>query len=282
MKVEFDKYYTNENISKLCVEKTFEICKNEQFDIILEPSAGNGSFKKQLDNYNKNVLAMDIKPEELSIIKQDFFTYEYDNTKRYLTIGNPPFGVGCSLAVKFFNYSAKFSNVIAFIIPKTFRRQSIQNKLNTDFELIFDMDIPENPCSFTPKMSVKCCFQIWKKYENGKKRNHIILDKKHIHFEFLKYGEKDDNNQPTPPKNADFALKAYGSNCGEIKKDNLQILRPKSWHWIKNTNVISLETLIENFNKIDYNISKNSARQDSLGQKDLIYLYTQTNCSLHS
>ena len=34
-------------------------------------------------------------------------------------------------------------------------------------------------------------------------------------------GPKDKNNQPTVPKNVDFALKAYGSNCGKIQIKNL-------------------------------------------------------------
>ena len=67
-------------------------------------------------------------------------------------------------------------------------------------------------------------------------------------------GPKDKNNQPTPPKNADFAMKAYGSNCGEIKETNMYNLRPKSWHWIKSN--INKQLLIERFKSIDYSISR--------------------------
>ena len=49
----------------------------------------------------------------------------------------------------------------------------------------------------------------------------------------IKLGPKDKNNQPTPPKTADFVIKAYGANCGQIIDKNLSSLRPKSWHWIK-------------------------------------------------
>mgnify|MGYP003330906509 CR=1 FL=1 len=90
-------------------------------------------------------------------------------------------------------------------------------------------------------------------------------------FEFIKHGPKDINNQPTPPNNADFALKAYGTNCGEILDHDLQNLRPKSWHWIKSK--IDVEVLKYRFNQLDYSMSKDTVRQDSLGQQELIHLY---------
>lgn len=88
----------------------------------------------------------------------------------------------------------------------------------------------------------------------------------------VKLGEKDNNCQPTPPVGADFVIKAYGSNCGEIVTKKLDKLRPKSWHWIKSN--INVETLKERFESLDYSISKDTVRQDSIGQQELIYLYT--------
>ena len=88
-------------------------------------------------------------------------------------------------------------------------------------------------------------------------RDLILLDKTHPDFEFLKLGPKDSKNQPTVPpslflnsytsplwgqygpndpssplgtgiQKPCFALKAYGSNCGQIQEDCLDSLRPKS------------------------------------------------------
>jgi len=56
----------------------------------------------------------------------------------------------------------------------------------------------------------------------------VTLDESHPDFDFLKLGPKDNVGQPTPPSQADFAIKAYGSNCGKIQEDNLEELRPKS------------------------------------------------------
>ena len=119
--------------------------------------------------------------------------------------------------------------------------------------------------------SLICCFQIWIKKET--KRDKIIYDKMHSDFNFLKYGPKDKNNQPTPPQNCDFVIKAYGGNCGEIIDTELHLLRPKSWHWLKST--IDIEQLKNRFRQLDYSMSEDTVRQDSLGQQELIYLYKQ-------
>ncbi len=263
-----DKFYTVPNYAKKCIDTVFTIRNKEQFDLIIEPSAGNGSFFNQLDFEDK--VGIDISPENENIIEMDFFDYEPPINKRnLLVIGNPPFGKISSIAIKFFNHSAKWTNIIAFIIPKTFRRPSVQNKLNRDFHLIYDEDVPDKPCCFTPKMMVKCCFQIWEKRDV--QRAFIDLPTKHNDWEFLSYGPKDNNGQPTPPNNADFAIRAYGGKIGEIKKIGLNMLRPKSWHWIKSN--IDEKQLISILNQLDYSISLNTARQNSLGRGELVKLY---------
>lgn len=262
-----DQFYTNEHISKRCIKILQKYIDFNDFDYILEPSAGNGSFYKLLPK-DKSI-GLDLEPKFDGIIKMDYFDYIPLPNKKYIVVGNPPFGKISSLAVKFFNKSAEFADAIAFIIPRTFKRVSIQNKLNLDFKLIYNEDLPLKPCCFTPIMNAKCCFQIWKKCKIP--RQIIKYDKTHPDFNFLKLGPKDIKNQPTPPLEADFAMKAYGSNCGEIKEDNLNNLRPKSWHWIKSN--IDLEELKKRFNSLDYSISKDTVRQDSIGQQEVIYLY---------
>ena len=109
-----DKFYTKSDISKLCID----MLNLSDFDLIIEPSAGNGSFSKQI----ANCVAYDLVPEDDTIIQQDFF--ELDITqfigRKVLTIGNPPFGIQNNLAIRFFNKSAQYSDTIAFILPKSF------------------------------------------------------------------------------------------------------------------------------------------------------------------
>ena len=48
----------------------------------------------------------------------NYFDYVPNKTKRYLVVGNPPFGKISSIAIKFFNKSAEYADCIAFIIPE--------------------------------------------------------------------------------------------------------------------------------------------------------------------
>jgi hypothetical protein len=264
-----DKFYTISSYSKTCIDKTFELYSESQFDLIVEPSAGNGSFFNQLPSHNK--VGIDISPENQNITKMDFFNFiPPANKTNILVIGNPPFGKVSSIAIKFFNHAAKWANIIAFIIPRTFRRPSVQNKLDKMFHLMYDEDVPTKPCCFTPQMTVKCCFQIWEKKEIV--RPFVDLPTKHDDWDFLPYGPIDKFGQPTPPFGADFAMRAYGGKIGEIKTDKLDELRPKSWHWIKSK--IEKKELINRFGNLDYSDSLNTARQNSMGRGELVRLYT--------
>jgi hypothetical protein len=263
-----DKFYTLPSYSKKCIDKINELYDIQQWDLIIEPSAGNGSFLHQIPSDNK--IGMDISPEAPTIIKQDFFDYSPPSTKtNILVLGNPPFGRVSSLAIKFFNHSGKWANVIAFIIPRTFRKISVQNKLDEMFHLVYDEEIPNKPCCFSPPMMVKCCFQIWEKKQV--KRPIINMPTTHADWEFLGFGPTDERGQPTPPLYADFAMRAYGGKIGEIKLEGLNELRPKSWHWIKSK--INKTELIDRFNQLDYSNSLNTARQNSMGKGELVSLY---------
>jgi hypothetical protein len=265
-----DKFYTLPECSKKCIDKTCELYDIERWDLIVEPSAGNGSFFNQIQSDKK--IGIDILPDNENIIKQDFFDYyPPPNKEDILVIGNPPFGRVSSLAIKFFNHSAKWASVIAFIIPRTFRKISVQNRLDDRFHLVYDEELPNKPCCFTPEMSVKCCFQIWEKKEN--KRDLIELPKTHSDWQFLKLGKRDSTGQPTPPLNADFALRAYGGKIGDIKTEGLNELRPKSWHWFKS--IIDKKLLIDRLMQLDYSNSVNTARQNSMGRSELVALYTE-------
>lgn len=264
-----DKFYTKVDVSRKFVNVVDSLRNLNDWDLIVEPSAGSGSFFNQLPEHNR--IGLDISPQNTNITLKDFFTYFPDDVnKRILVIGNPPFGKISSLAVKFFNHASEWCNMIAFIVPRTFRRVSIQNKLNLNFHLIYDEQIPVTPCAFEPKMMAKCCFQIWEK--RNVRRSVIKLPLEHHDWKFMGYGPKDSNNQPTPPQNADFAMRAYGGKCGEIKNSDLETLRPKSWHWIKSN--INKNELMERFQQLDYSLCEDTSRQNSIGRAEVVKLYS--------
>jgi hypothetical protein len=266
-----DQFYTKDSVAQKCLGNLQAAVDLKSYNAILEPSAGRGSFYKLLPKGRRE--GIDLEPKYRGVKKGDYLKYKPKDNKKYLVVGNPPFGRVSSMAIKFFNKSATFADVIAFIVPRTFKRVSVQNKLSLNFSLVSSEDLPLTPCCFEPKMPAKCCFQIWKRVKIPREK--IEYDKCHPDFTFLRHGPKDERNQPTPPEDYDFALKAYGSNCGRIVDGDLSHLRPKSWHWIKSN--IDPQKLKKRFNSLDFSISKDTVRQDSLGQKELIYLYKSRN-----
>jgi len=267
-----DKFYTLPAVSEKCLASVGALYSWTEWDVVIEPSAGDGSFFSMIPTTKK--IGFDISPEHEAVVEQDYLTYEGPQTTgRVLVVGNPPFGRVSSLAIKFFNQSAKWANVIAFIIPRTFRRVSVQNRLNPNFHLVFDEELPTEPCCFAPPMTAKCCFQIWERREECRKM--VELPTTHEDWEFVGLGPKDAAGQPTPPKGADFALRAYGGRCGEIVDTGLEALRPKSWHWIKA--VAAKDVLVARFKALDYSMSTDTARQNSIGRGDLVWLYSNAS-----
>lgn len=265
-----DQFYTNPEVAKKCFQE-FKKLKLPDNVVYIEPSAGTGSFFSLLPE--KSRIGLDLDPKFPGVVEKDFFTFTYtkQDDETIVVIGNPPFGRVSSLAISFFNHSAKFTDYICFIVPRTFKRTSVINRLDSQFHLVSTTNLPEKGC-FTPDISAKCCFQIWKKLDTHRIKS--VFPTSCEDFSFVKYGEKDSLGQPTVPiaESFDFAVKAFGSNCGEIFTENLGSLRPKSYYFIKSN--IDTRVLINILKSLNYSISKDTVRQDSLGKADLVELYT--------
>lgn len=161
-KIDLDKYYTPKEVSKYCIEKTFEILKDEEICEIIEPSAGNGSFSDQIEN----CIAYDIKPESENIIEQDFLALDLNYKKGRLFIGNPPFGIRSNLARKFLIKCANLGDYISFILPLTFG-----NKDEVYFQphrYSFNLVYSEVLDSEYSGIQVKTCLCIFKKVKHDK------------------------------------------------------------------------------------------------------------------
>ena len=120
-----DKFYTKKSIVEFCgdvIRKTITIDKTQ--DLVIEPSAGNGSFIDLLKDLSDNYIFYDINPENENILKVDYLNMENPKGYRMIhTIGNPPFGRQSSSAIKFIKKSCEFSSSISFILPKSFKKR---------------------------------------------------------------------------------------------------------------------------------------------------------------
>ena len=162
-----DKFYTKSPIAIECIQQI----NLSSYNTIIEPSAGNGSFANQIEN----CLALDIDPEYDNIIQQDFLLFDSSKLLHpVLVIGNPPFGRQSSVAIKFIKKSCEFCDDCSFILPKSFKKNSLKRAFPPNFHLIYETDLPSN--SFlvdAVEHDVPCVFQIWEK-----KDTKMLLKKK--------------------------------------------------------------------------------------------------------
>ena len=160
-----DQFYTHPYVSEIFFKKLISLLPNALENRFIEPSAGNGAFSDLLLSSGLDFEALDLDPRKPYIKQQDFFDYSpVDSDKKIVVVGNPPFGKNASLALRFFNKSSEFCDVIAFILPATFKKQSIQKKMALNFHLVHEEDTPYNSFIFEGNSyNVPCVFQIWEK-----------------------------------------------------------------------------------------------------------------------
>lgn len=167
-----DKFYTKPEIAQLCLDSIPGGV--EQYSLSIEPSAGGGSFSSLIPN----ALAMDLHPEAEGIVEQDWFTYSrernVDSQEKVLVFGNPPFGQQNSLAVKFINHAATFADTVAFVLPLSFKKDSVKDRLDKHLHLVLELALPKKAFTlYGEDYGVPCVFQVWE-YDASKVREKSV------------------------------------------------------------------------------------------------------------
>jgi len=251
-----DKYYTKDIIVDLCLNLVKKNIKINNNDLIIEPSAGNGSFIKGIKTLSDNFKFFDLEPENVEIIKQDYLLYEHGkNISSTHIIGNPPFGRQSSLAIKFIKKSCEFCNTISFILPKSFKKDSLKKTFPLNFHLILEIDLPEKSFLVNNiEHDVPCVFQIWEK-KSSKREIKEKLDP--INFIFVKKTE-----QP------DISFRRVGVNAGTIDTD-ISEKSIQSHYFIKFINKNYTKDIIKKISEIKYEFN-NTVGPKSISKQELI------------
>jgi len=161
-----DKYYTDKGAVELCGNLIKEHVDISDADLCIEPSAGNGAFIPFIEGTFNNYSFYDLKPEDPRIDTLDFTTFKFEGSgeNKVHVVGNPPFGRQSSLAIKFIKISAQFCDSISFILPKSFKKDSMKKHFPVNFHLQHETDLPDDSFRVNgEKHSVPCVFQIWVK-----------------------------------------------------------------------------------------------------------------------
>lgn len=255
-----DQFYTRDVIAEMLVQKTRKVCL--QYDPggidhfrIIEPSAGTGVFLPYLPVHTE---ACDKDPKDPRIMEADFLRLNLfsRSPKPTLFIGNPPFGRNASLAIKFFNHAATVGDIIAFIVPLSFRKASIQNRLNLNFHLLDEMLLPKDAFIFDGKPKhVPTVFQIWVKKEVRREKINLQTDHPDLTF--------------TTRELANIAIPRVGNKAGCIIRDFSKC--PQSSFFIR-ADPEALKIL----ESLDLQTTAmNTTGQRSLAKSELVALYAQ-------
>jgi len=265
-KIEFwllDKYYTKSTTVSLCL-KSVEL---NDYDLVIEPSAGSGQFLKQISS--KRIVAVDLSPESPDIEKQDFLAcdkkyFDIKKGDKVVCLGNPPYGKNSQLAIDFFNHAAVFSDTIAFVLPKTFRKISVINRLNPNFHMTKEIELPLD--SFYTKedesYGVPTVWQIWER--KRKKRTKNLGKSEHDDFIFVKNKEE-----------ADFMIQRVGVNAGKAHQN---FKRSQSSHYLIKSKTDNVYEVFQGANW-DKTSKYDTAGNPSITKQDVIDQYERYSIS---
>jgi predicted RNA methylase len=254
-----EQYYTPKPLALELVTQIEKVLGSLAGKTILEPAGGTGAFIDAVQAKGvTRVISFDIEPLHELVSVGDFLEQEI-NESNLITISNPPFGRNNSLSIPFFNQAAKVSDAICFIVPRSWRKWSVTNRLNLGFDLALDLDIDYVDADGTPlsnKNLLATCFQIWKKADAPRTLVRVtdmgIIEK-------------------VSPELADVSLTIFGYGCGKVKTQ-FEPVANTTQMFVKLKHPQALAAL----ERVDYSkFFKNTAYTEALSLQEINYLLNE-------
>lgn len=256
-----DQFYTRGDTASYCVEKLLALPQAQMPNVwFLEPSAGAGAFLQLLPVGRR--YGLDIEPRHPEISRQDFLEYDFAAEPEQgpvIVAGNPPFGRNSSLAIKFVNKAASFADVVAFILPKTFQKDSTVRRLDPHLHLREAHELPPFSFVFEGKpWDVPCVFQIWER--KAERRIDPERQCTHPDFSFVKRSC------------ADFAVRRVGRSAGIVLREFTNYSKV-SHHFVK---AADPERVISVLASIDWTeVRQQTAGVPCVGKEELVRRYVE-------
>ena len=256
-----EQYYTPKPLALELVAQIEKVLGPLAGKTILEPAGGTGAFIEAVQAKGvTRVISFDIEPLHELVTQGNFLEQEIKETN-LITISNPPFGRNNSLSIPFFNHAAKVSDSICFIVPRSWRKWSVTNRLDLGFQLAIDLDIDIDyvDADGTPlsnKNHLATCFQIWKKADAPRTLVRVI-DKGII--------------EKVSPDQADVSLTIFGYGCGKVKTQ-FEPVANTTQMFLKLKHPQALAAL----ESVDYSkFFKNTAYTEALSLQEINYLLNE-------
>jgi len=257
-----EQYYTPRELASELVSKVKHLVVDFSSRTVLEPAGVTGAFVEAAKSAGaKKVLSVDIEPKHGDVGKADYLSTKLKLINA-VTISNPPFGRNNSLSIPFFNTAADHSEYIAFIVPRSWRKWSVINRLDRRFHLVLDEDlaidyVDDTHTLISKKNNLKTCFQVWQR------REHL---RDLVKIEDRGYVTK------VKPEEADVALTVFGFSCGKV---NLEFERKANTTrmFLKLNHPKALKAL----QSADFErFSKNTAYTEALSFQEINFLLNES------
>lgn len=255
-----DAFYTPVETAIQCAK----IAKNHiQYDntyFFVEPSAGSYNF---VNGWNQvfqvdtdKLIAIDIEPKSPKVQKIDFFAWKPLNNSKYIVIGNPPFGRQAGMAKRFIKHCVPFAKYIAFILPLSFQKPSMQKVFPLNWKCLYSQRLENDEFIINDltKHQVPCVFQIWEKLDGYKR------EVKKVDTELFNFVKKQDS--------FDIAIRRVGVNAGRthLAKDGKD-LNTNTHNFVKfKTESFNVSNIVEEMNKLKVEQNTTGPKSISKGE----------------
>jgi len=195
-----DAYFTAPTSAEFCVN----ILKDYQWvsanTVTHEPCVGNGSLLTGLPG---RVIKSDLHDYGIGATVENYL--DAPSKSPDLIFTNPPFGRAGSLALKFLQKAATECNRLAFILPASFRKVSMLDRIPKDFALVGDFPLPDQNY-LLPDGTIRkvlTTFQLWECSPSKRPRLSTIAP----HHAYTKR---------VTPSEAQFAFRTQGASAGRV------------------------------------------------------------------
>ena len=205
-----EQFYTPQALALTLTKQIEPLVGGLKRKLVIEPAGGTGAFIKAAKELGATkVLSFDIEPKSDGVQLGNFLEADLAGINGAITISNPPFGRNNSLSIPFFNKAAKHSDYIAFIVPRSWRKWSVINRLDRNFHLVHDEDLSIDYVDDLGEMvwqksNLRTCFQLWQRQDT---------ERELIKVQDLGLVSK------VSPEQADVAITVFGYSCGLVRTE---------------------------------------------------------------
>ncbi len=256
-----EQFFTPRSIADDVVAQVLDLVPDATRRTWLEPAGGTGVFIDAARAVGVlDVVSFDIEPRHRDVSRGDFLQQQL-SVQNAVSVGNPPFGRNNALSVPFFNRCAQYSDYIAFIVPRSWRKWSVTNRLDPRFHLRADNDLSISYVDgeggiLYARNYLRTCIQIWERRDHSRPR--VKVQDRGV---VAKCG----------PEDADVALTIFGFGCGAVKTE-FPRRKITTELYLTLTHPRALEAL----RAVDYQrFSRNVAYTEALSIQEINYLINE-------